>query len=84
MSRHSVKVLPVYFDAIENGIKRFEVRRNDRQYKVGDTLCLREYDSMKDEYTGREIDAAITYMVTHEEFPKGVPEDFVILSIRVI
>ena len=41
--RHFLKTLPEYYMAVENGIKTFEVRFNDRGYKVGDILHLQDF-----------------------------------------
>lgn len=57
---HDVKENIKYFDDVLYGIKEFEIRRNDRDYQVGDTLVLREYDG--NEYTGRQIARKIKYM----------------------
>ncbi|GAA4123315.1 hypothetical protein GCM10022215_29900 [Nocardioides fonticola] len=43
MSEHILKVQPPYFDALADGSKTFEVRRNDRGFQRGDTLVLWEY-----------------------------------------
>lgn len=47
---HDLKITPKYFDDVWNGIKRFELRKDDRDYQIGDTLLLREWDGEK--YTG--------------------------------
>ena len=44
MSEHILKVIPPYFDALVDGSKTFEVRKNDRAFQCGDTLILWEYD----------------------------------------
>lgn len=36
MTTYRLKVLVKYADAIMNGTKTFEVRKNDRGYEVGD------------------------------------------------
>lgn len=41
---HVLKVVPPYFDALLDGTKTFEVRRNDRGFQKGDQLILWEYD----------------------------------------
>lgn len=43
MSEHLLKVIPPYFDALADGRKTFEVRKNDRAYQAGDVLLLREW-----------------------------------------
>lgn len=40
MTTHRLKVLIKYADAIINGIKTFEVRKNDRGYEVGDKIVF--------------------------------------------
>lgn len=41
---HEVKILPQYYSAVRANIKNFELRKNDRDYKVHDTLILRAWD----------------------------------------
>lgn len=40
---HELKTLPHHFAAIQDGSRRFDVRFNDRDFKVGDSLLLREF-----------------------------------------
>lgn len=48
---HYLKILPKYFELLIAGIKKFELRKNDRDYKVGDLIVFMEWDG--DDYTGR-------------------------------
>lgn len=57
---HFLKIFSKYFDDVQNGVKTFEVRKNDRGYKVGDILILKEVVE-NDKYTGRMIKMEITY-----------------------
>lgn len=86
MTVHKLKLLPDYFDAVDNGIKTFEIRKNDREYKVGDTLHLYEIYPEKEEFSRlpetRTCDVAVTYILTHEDFPDGIPEDYCVMGIR--
>ena len=41
---HVLKVVAPYFEALLDGSKTFEVRRNDRGFQRGDRLILWEYD----------------------------------------
>lgn len=55
-----LKIEPAYFEAVSSWKKTFEIRYNDRDYKVGDLLVLREWDGEK--YTGREVDRVVSYV----------------------
>lgn len=48
---HDLKILPKYFEDVLSGIKTFELRENDRNFKTEDMLRLREFSD--GEYTGR-------------------------------
>lgn len=51
MTTHDLKTWPVYWDAIADGRKTFEVRRNDdRGFNAGDEVLLRNYDPEKGAY----------------------------------
>ena len=40
---HAVKCLPQFFAPLSDGSKPFEVRKNDRPYRVGDYLAVNEF-----------------------------------------
>lgn len=78
---HELKILPQYFQAVWDGNKNFELRKNDRNYKVGDFLILREYSSSG--YTGSFLKVVITYIL--KDCPEyGLNKDYCILGIRHI
>lgn len=78
MKIHELKITPSYFEDVVYDRKKFEVRKNDRGYKIGDYLCLREYDTEYQVYTGREVVVEIIYML--ENFV-GLKENYVVLGI---
>lgn len=76
---HNLKILPGYFVKVVDGSKKFELRKDDRGYKVGDTLLLREFDGEKREYTGREIRKEVTYILKGGMY--GLQKGYVIMSL---
>ncbi len=76
---HALKTLPEYFEAVRKGDKTFELRKNDRNFKVGDYLALNEWDGKK--YTGRALLAKITYMLDPNDIMTCVG-GFVILGLN--
>ncbi|MNW38087.1 hypothetical protein D3C74_151460 [compost metagenome] len=78
MNKHELKILPEYFQAVWDGSKTFEVRKNDRDYKVGDMLVLLEWDPDKNEWTGSGICKRVTYILDAPEFVK---EGYVVMSL---
>ncbi len=77
---HELKTWPKYYLAIIDGNKNFEVRKADRDFKVGDTLLLQEYDPEKKEYTGEEVYARVTYILQGGNF--GIEEGYVVMGIQ--
>ena len=78
---HTLKCWPEPFSETVAGRKNFEYRKNDRGYKVGDTLILREWLPDYLAYTGREITVKVTYML---DKGFGLPEGYCILSTAPI
>lgn len=77
---HELKIHPEYFKAVVLGDKTFEIRKNDRNYSVGDLLVLKEY-STESGYTGKYTIVKTTYVLTDPEFVK---EGFAVLGIASI
>jgi|JI10StandDraft_1071094.scaffolds.fasta_scaffold2592595_1 hypothetical protein len=70
MQTHKLKTINPYFTAVWRGFKKFEVRKNDRDFKEGDKVHLLEYEAETDNYTGREIRGEITYVLKDYEAVK--------------
>lgn len=84
MAEHDLKVWPEYFEALWENLKPFEVRKNDRDYQVGDLLRLREYSPGPDEYTGRQVERLVTYVMNGDDptsFAFGLRPGFVVLGL---
>ena len=70
--------MPEYFRAVLERRKTFEVRKKDRPFTVGDNVCLREYDALCDNYTGRVWYGNITYILDNDLYCK---KGYVVMSI---
>lgn len=82
MGIHELKTWPESFEPAWFGHKKAEFRLDDRGYRNGDELRLREWVPGKCVYTGRAITAHVTHVLHGPSF--GVPEQFVMLSFDVI
>lgn len=80
---HDLKIWPQFFQPVDDGIKRFEGRKDDRNYKVGDILVLREFNPITKEYTGRKIARGVTY-VLHSYESHGLADDYVVMSLDLL
>ena len=77
---HDLKLWSEYFKDVANGNKTFEVRKNDRGYKVGDTLILKEYCPTSKAYTGKELSRKVSYVLEDGNF--GIEKGFVVMGIK--
>jgi len=80
---HDLKCQPDPYWSIMQGVKRFEFRKNDRNFQKRDILHLREWapDPHHPEFghfTGRSCLVIVSYILS-EGF--GLPEGYVIMSI---
>jgi hypothetical protein len=69
---HKLKTWPAYFYAVTAGTKTFEIRKNDRDFKVGDVLILQCYDPETGTYNGQEVARTVTYVTDWEQKPGNV------------
>lgn len=79
MMIHELKCWLGFFQDIEEGIKTFEVRHNDRGFKIGDLLHIREFEPIYGNYTGRELFKVVTYVMQGGQF--GIEKGFVVMGL---
>lgn len=72
---HELKILPQYFVCEKN----FEIRKNDRDFAVGDIVALREWDSDTG-YTGRVSFRVIQYILKDAK-EYGLADGYCILGL---
>lgn len=63
MKTHEVKSWPDYFASLIDGSRQFDLRENDRNYRVGDIIRFREFDDRTGKYTDAELRRRITYVM---------------------
>lgn len=89
MTHHKLKSHPKYFDLVWSGEKNFEVRKNDRDFQVGDVVTLLEWDPGKEadlhgqKYTGRQVTKRISCVfVGDEALGLAMPEGTCVFGMR--
>lgn len=73
---HNLKIWPEYFAAVRDGLKRAELRWNDREYQAGDILDLCEWDPNEEAFTGDFISVTVTHVAELGQWMPG----YVLLS----
>jgi hypothetical protein len=90
MTEHILKCWPTYWDAVQRGDKRFEIRRDDRGFQRGDTLVLRKTEHLSPynfaiktregwNYEFYDLRRTITYVLTGGQL--GIEPGYVILGL---
>lgn len=62
---HELKTESEYYRLVVTGSKTFEIRKNDRNFNVGDTLLLRE--TVRGGYTSNECRVKVNYICNYEQ-----------------
>ncbi len=80
---HALKTVQPHFKYIQDGIKNFEVRKDDRPFGENDEIVLQEWDEEKKQYTGEEWKGVITMIMRDEKYCKKGYCIFGIQSIEI-
>lgn len=75
---HQLKIHPQFFKDVALNLKKFEIRFNDRNYKEGDILILKEWNPETEKYTGNTCVRKINYILADVA---GLQEGYVILQV---
>lgn len=81
---HKVKIKATYAERIKEGLKTFEVRKNDRDYQVGDYL---EFKVLLNDSWTEKIDhehklTGTKWKIVYIHSGYGMEDDFVILGLQ--
>jgi len=79
---HDLKCWPEFFAAVRDGFKPFEVRENDRDFRVGDTLRLWEFDPALNIHTGKFFHRLVTYALPGGSF--GIAETHIVMGLTTL
>lgn len=87
MRRIEKKAWPVLFEKVLNGEKNFDLRIAEFECEVGDILVLREWDPEKKDYTGRELEKEVTFVMKTKDLKFWSQEDidelgFLVMSFK--
>lgn len=78
---HELKILKKYYDEVKNGDKQFEVRKKDRDYKVGDFIGLNPIHTISNSNENDDwLLCEITYVLDNKDYCK---DGYVILGIKL-
>lgn len=75
---HTLKLKDIYFQAVVEGKKTFELRYNDRNYQTGDIIALCDINE-KGHYLGCVVVKQISYVLADYE---GLKDNWVILGLN--
>ena len=81
MKVHKLKTWPEFYEPILQGEKKFEIRLDDRGFRVGDHLQLWEWLPTSQSYTGRVLLVKVDYIV--QGFV-GLTDGWVAMSISIL
>lgn len=76
---HFPKTWPESFSAVNKRYKRFEYRKNDRDFRPGDLLFLLRYD-LADGYNGEFFVARVSYVLYGGKY--DLPEGYCIMGLE--
>lgn len=79
---HVLKIYPGPFRSVKSGKKRFEYRLDDRGFRVGHRLRLREWDPEFRKHTGDEVLLEVLQLSRGPDW--GIPAGYVVMSVSPI
>jgi ParB family chromosome partitioning protein len=76
---HRIKCAVEFYEDLRLDVKKFELRRNDRDYRKGNILIIEEFDVAKGQFTGRSCQREVTFILYGPMY--GLKEGYCIMSI---
>ena len=75
MNVHEIKILYTYYKHVVSGAKKFEIRKNDRNYQVGDRVIMNCIDVENQP----KVYGTISYITDYNQ-----KDNYVVFSMRDI
>lgn len=75
---HTLKLADKFWDAVKNGPKTFEIRKDDRHFEVGDTILFKHVGGSGHWVMGPY---RVTYILRSADFPDGIRDGYVVMGI---
>lgn len=75
---HFLKIEQRHFANLSTGYKTFEIRKNDRGFKVGHFIIFQLW-SAEGGYCKQSLAMAITYIT---DFPEGLKPGYIVMGVR--
>lgn len=82
MKTHNLKTHPDPFDQVWKRKKTAELRLDDRDFRIGDLMILREWKPRAKRFSGRWVRAEITAITWLGQWIPGVTEPYAMLSFK--
>ena len=72
MTMHKLKIINHFLERLIRGVKTCEIRKNDRDYQVGDTLA----------FVDKRLNQDVYFEITHVHSGIGMADGYVCLSLK--
>ena len=82
MAAHHLKIEENNFVQVQNGNMSFQLRKDDRDFVVGDVLFLQEINNIGF-LTGRKQAAVIGYILREGEGTQGIKKGYALLNLSL-
>jgi hypothetical protein len=80
MKTHKLKTWTEYFKKVVSGEKTFEIRKNDRDFQIGDTVILEEWNAHSG-YTGKSFTFEISYLL--QDYEPALNSEYVVMGFAL-
>lgn len=85
MKIHELKLEKEYFTLLYANVKMYELRKNDRNFEIGDVLILAEIEPKDLSFTGMKLQRKVTHVLKGKDAERfGLKKGYCILSLTYV